>query len=346
MLRVAMYLPSLFDFKRGRARFILNVCKYLSKYCRIYVLAGKKGRIKGARVFSYPYLKRTKIDAPYEQLYNIESATFLLNVAKHFETHDYDIVHVHFPYDVLVRTLTNAKLLLHCHGWYLDPWKWLLKRVRADAYASCSKFTASFLRKIVKRDVHVIYAGVDSKQFKPKKIERKKVILYLGALSKEKRVDLLVKAFKYVERRKKSWELWIGGRGNEEKNLRELVKKLRLRRVRFLGYVPERDLVKIYSSASVFVLPSPAESFGIVVLEAMACETPVIVSDRGGPKEIITPSCGLSFRANSVKDLAKHLLQLDELDLHSMGKAARRRALSFTWEKTAKSLYSLYRSLV
>jgi len=346
MLRVAMYLPSLFDSKRGRARFIVNVCKHLSKYCKIDILAGSRGKVEGAKVFSYPYLRRTQIDAPYEQLYNIESATFLLNVVKHFETHEYDVVHVHFPYDVLLKPIVNAKLLLHCHGWYLDPWKWLLRRVGADAYASCSEFAATFLKRIVNSHVHVIYAGVDAKIFAPRKVERKKAILYLGALSREKRVDLLIKAFSYVERKRKDWSLWIGGRGSEEEHLRELARKLRLKRVRFLGYVPERDLARTYSSASVFVLPSPAEPFGIVLLEAMACETPVIVSDSGGPKEIITPECGLTFRANCVRDLARLLLRLEEIDLCSMGKAARKRALSFSWERTAKSLYSLYKSMV
>ncbi len=95
---------------------------------------------------------------------------------------------------------------------------------------------------------------------------------YLGQLDKRKRVDLLIKAFK--ESLLKS-ELIIAGTGLDEPILRELAKGDN--RIKFVGRVPDRELVDYYNSLDVFVFPTIAEGYGLPIVEAMACKRPVVV---------------------------------------------------------------------
>jgi glycosyltransferase involved in cell wall biosynthesis len=115
-------------------------------------------------------------------------------------------------------------------------------------------------------------------------MEDKKVptVLYAGRLSKEKGVLELPEIFSIIKKKVKDARIVIAGTGPAEKELKE-----KLPEAEFLGWVNHADLPKIYSSADIFILPSRFDTFGCVVLEAMACGLPVISYNTKGPKDII-----------------------------------------------------------
>jgi glycosyltransferase involved in cell wall biosynthesis len=96
---------------------------------------------------------------------------------------------------------------------------------------------------------------------------------YLAQLDRRKRVDLLIKAFKKSDLD----ELVIGGKGLDEGILKILAGGDK--RIKFLGFIPDEELVNFYNSLDVFIFPTAIEGFGLPIVEAMACGKPVIVLD-------------------------------------------------------------------
>lgn len=136
-------------------------------------------------------------------------------------------------------------------------------------------------------EVEMIPHGVDTDWFYPRDerhsavTEEKTTLLYVGRLGARKGLDLALRALAKAD--EPEFEFLIAGTGRHEESLRELVQELEIsEQVRFLGYVPDDELPALYSSADVFVLPSKYEGFGLVVLESVACGTPVIGADAGG----------------------------------------------------------------
>jgi glycosyltransferase involved in cell wall biosynthesis len=112
--------------------------------------------------------------------------------------------------------------------------------------------------------------------------------LFVGRLSPEKGVITLLKA--WAELNRTDWQLTIVGEGDEKPNLQRFVNDLDLTNVQFLGYLPPSQITTIMKTATAIVVPSQwYETFGRVVVEAFACEKPVLASDLGALSELITP---------------------------------------------------------
>lgn len=117
-------------------------------------------------------------------------------------------------------------------------------------------------------------------------------------------------------------------------------------RVRLLGPVAEADLPALYSAATLFVFPSLYEGFGLPVVEAMACGTPVACSDRGSLKEA-AGEAALLFDSLDVEAMASGLGRLlaDEALRAELARRGLAQAARFSWEKTAAATLALYREL-
>ncbi len=90
----------------------------------------------------------------------------------------------------------------------------------------------------------------------------------------------------------------------------ELKNELGLDSVYFIHNLAHEDLRKLYCAASMSILPSRNEPFGLVAIEALACGTPVIASNQGGPLDIITPDVGLLFESEDHEDLARQVMRV------------------------------------
>jgi glycosyltransferase involved in cell wall biosynthesis len=119
--------------------------------------------------------------------------------------------------------------------------------------------------------------GLDGAAFK---------FLYVGRVSREKNLDALMTSFRAFLAGGRQAQLVVVGDGP---CLKELVHRYRQPEILFTGFLHGEDLARAYASADVFVFPSTTDTFGNVVLEAQAAGLPAIVSDRGGPQEIVLP---------------------------------------------------------
>jgi glycosyltransferase involved in cell wall biosynthesis len=130
---------------------------------------------------------------------------------------------------------------------------------------------------------------------------------YVGRVSKEKNPELLADAFIEIVNSGLHSDLVIVGDGPYRNDLEE---KLKGYPVLFTGFLLGEELSRVYASSDLFVFPSATDTFGNVVLEAQASGLPVIVSDEGGPKEIIIDGeTGFAVKANSQEALV-HIMKL------------------------------------
>lgn len=147
--------------------------------------------------------------------------------------------------------------------------------------------------------------------------------LYVGRVSREKNLELLVEAFRCISTEQVAAHLVIVGDGPFKNDLQTLLRGLP---VIFTGYLAGEDLAAAFASADVFVFPSTTDTFGNVVLEAQASGLPVIVSDGGGPKELMVDGkTGLVTRADNLAELtdAMRRLLLDPALTAKLGENAR-----------------------
>ncbi|MDC7244393.1 MAG: glycosyltransferase family 4 protein [Sphaerochaetaceae bacterium] len=176
-------------------------------------------------------------------------------------------------------------------------------------------------------------------------------ILYVGQLIKGKGVDILLEAYRLlIERLEFSIPLHIIGRGNEEISLRQKAEEAGLNSsVTFHGWVGHDDLASYYDNASMVVVPSRwPEPFGMVGVEAMLRERPVIASDVGGISDWLKEGeNGLLFPANDAKALSYSMFSLivDRDNAKKMGKTGKKLAEDlFSYEKYIHNLeYQLER---
>ena len=173
-------------------------------------------------------------------------------------------------------------------------------------------------------------------------------ILFAGRLVAHKRVEDLIKAYSEISEDFEE-ELVIIGSGPCEKKLKSYVASLGLgERAHFVPFIPRSKYRNYLSKCSIFVLPSVAESFGVVIIEAMACGKPVIARKIIGPEDIIIHGHN-GFLFENSDELKKYLQLLlsDEKLRKKLGRNARRTVeTKYTFRRIADSYETLYRSLL
>ncbi len=207
------------------------------------------------------------------------------------------------------------------------------------SYAESSPVLSKFMEK-----VKIVPNAVDVREFKPGRSagERDQLVIYVGRVVAYKGVSTLIKAMGEVQREIKA-KLVIIGEGEDRKRFERLAQKLNVKAV-FTGRLPRREVIEWMQKARVLVLPSFSrlEAFGIVLIEAMACSTPVISANVPGPSEIAVEG-GLTF--NDVSDLSekvKEILVNDELAT-KLGKAGRKSVEEkFSWEVVTRRIENVY----
>jgi glycosyltransferase involved in cell wall biosynthesis len=121
----------------------------------------------------------------------------------------------------------------------------------------------------------------------------------------------------------------------------------RFQNIKALGYVPREELPALYALATAFVFPSLYEGFGLPPLEAMACGTPVICSNAGALPEVVGTAAMLANpHEPSEWTLAMELIVKDASLRERLRRAGRERARQFTWERTARAVMAVYRSVI
>ena len=155
----------------------------------------------------------------------------------------------------------------------------------------------------------------------------KPIVLFVGNIIKRKNVNLILEAKKLATT---DYEVVVVGDGPLKKDLENKVKDENINDVRFLG--SRDDVENIIPGCDVLVLPSFSESFGLVLIEALACEKPVIGSNVGGITEIITDDVGLLINPNDASTLARAIDNVigDDEFRQKLSSNARNRAIDFS----------------
>ncbi|MFQ6109787.1 MAG: glycosyltransferase, partial [Candidatus Aminicenantales bacterium] len=220
--------------------------------------------------------------------------------------------------------------------------------------------------------VRVIYPGVNGKLFHtlsdqifPEEMEVRKgecVLLYVGRIEPVKGLMTVIDAFYLLGERRASLfdhvKLVVIGGGREHPDLvqnseviriRDMIEKRRLeRKVIFLGSKKQSELKVYYSAAEALVVPSLYESFGLVIIEALACGTPVIVSRIGEMATIVKEGRnGWTFCPNNPSSLASsiELFCAQKERLWAKEKISQDIRGRFSWEKTARQTHDLFKEI-
>jgi teichuronic acid biosynthesis glycosyltransferase TuaC len=209
--------------------------------------------------------------------------------------------------------------------------------------------------------VIVVPNGVDTEKFKPLEKENarnllnlpvdKNIVLFVGALRSIKGVDYLIEAAKdFVNT---NTELYMVGRDDGlKKSLLKMAYELKITdRIKFVGPVNHEDVPLWISASDILVLPSLSEGRPNVVLEALACEVPVVATDVGGiPELIINGETGYLVPAKDSQELSEKVNKLleDESLREKMGKLGRKSIIlrGLTWEAHAKKTVDIYSELL
>ncbi|MFX1521699.1 MAG: glycosyltransferase family 4 protein [Promethearchaeota archaeon] len=207
----------------------------------------------------------------------------------------------------------------------------------ADLVLANSGFTKTRIEAIYAKNAQIVYPGIDVERFHPRSDSQicreqffpnaETLILTVSRLSPVKNIAMLIKAFKCVYKKIPSCRLVIIGRGREKNRLVKLSKDLHLdHAVLFVENVPDREMPAYYSMADLVAYPPLMEPWGLVPIEAMACGTPVVASNEGGPLEsVIHEKTGLLSNPRDSVAFSNALLTLvkDEELRYRMGKDGR-----------------------
>ncbi|OYR53895.1 LPS biosynthesis protein [Halorubrum sp. Ea1] len=201
----------------------------------------------------------------------------------------------------------------------------------------------------INTDISVISNGIDCAEFKPRNGESGNQLLFVGRLKEGKGPKYLLRAFSKLTTKFTDLKLKIVGDGPLKGELEAKAVKLNIsNQVEFLGEIPNERLPKIYDNSSVFVLPSFSEGLPRTVLEAMACSTPVVVTNLPQLQPIVEGAGITVDPGNSTQlfDAAKHLLNSPE-ERAQMGKCGREKIVeNYSWRNTVERTTNIYRDIL
>jgi glycosyltransferase involved in cell wall biosynthesis len=321
-------------------------------------------------------------------VYNYLAASKLINELIRKEGMKYDIVVAHDWLSVMggvtVKKESGLPLAFHVHstekGRTLGNGSSVVSNIElrggnmADMVVTVSYAMKDELIKLgFPRDkIQVSYNGVDPQKYNPESVSAERVrkiresyglkdddlmILFLGRLVGVKGVDKLIMAMPHVLLKIPKAKLVIVGVGDLQEYLTNLVRTMRLDNyVRFrFDFIPEEERILNYAACDVAVFPSLYEPFGIVALEAMSMERPVVVGAAGvsGMREIVIccneEQCGYHIDPNNPSDIAWGITSaLESPEKRKwLGKNGRKRVLKeFTWSRIAEKTVELYTKIL
>ncbi len=231
--------------------------------------------------------------------------------------------------------------------------------IKADKILSTSKTMLLHTKKYTDKNIEVTPFGVDINKFKPMSVQSvftpdDFVIGTIKSLEKKYGIEYLIKAFSIVKNKLPSipLKLLIVGSGKLEWYLKNLVNELNLSNdTIFTGHISPVEVPKFHNMLDIYVSLSieESESFGVAILEASACEKPVVVSNVGGLPEVVEHNIsGLIVESKNITEAATAIekLVLDGVLRKKLGKAGRERVTNYyNWEDNVAQMINIYRQL-
>ncbi len=279
------------------------------------------------------------------------------------DKYNFDIIHIQEPFvpflshDIIKHSKAINIATFHANfesNIYYKIGRFFLMPLweRLHGKIAVSPSAKSSITKYFKGDIEIIPNGVDTIRFSPKNpkitkyADNKINILFTGRIEKRKGLIYLLQAYKMLKQKYSNIRLIIVGKGPLLKNHIKFVKENSIPDVFFEGFVSISDLPKYYATAHIFCSPALfGESFGIVLLEAMAAGLPVVAFNISGYNDVVANlEDGLLAIPRDVHDLYEklELLISHPALIKELGKRGRMKAKRFTWETIAKRNIKFY----
>jgi phosphatidylinositol alpha-mannosyltransferase len=195
-----------------------------------------------------------------------------------------------------------------------------------DYFTAVSEAATDYFKSLSHRPVAIVPNGINIKKYQKAPVgtvrhPNKKTIFYVGRLENRKGVKHLLDAFKELSARRDDVQLIIAGAGPDQKKLRDYVDFNDVPRVTFMGFISDEEKIRSYHRADLFCSPARyGESFGIVLLEAMAAGCPVVAGDNVGYQAVMKGTGAISLvNPQDTVDFARRLeLLLFDEDLRKL----------------------------
>jgi L-malate glycosyltransferase len=346
---------------KWRGLFIQDQALALSAKHEIIVVYFKVDYTRFAPFLKYSFVKRQNGKITEYELTTGESLP-VINQLKYFkDTYRFirkeilskkkiDIIHSHLSYPAgFLGTIIQKREKIPC---VLTEHSWIKKYFRSRIHKLCVLYTLKHCACVVavshalkddinlycKRQVQVIPNVVEMKKFSLSDALKKDNKLNIGILggmgNYRKGLDILLKAVSLL----KDMELTvhIGGDGKYLNTFKEMAKELDVAgKCIFYGEIKPESIQDFYSKLDFYVLPSRDETFGVVVVEAMACGLPVIATKCGGPEEIITKETGVLIDKENPQELARAIRSVAA----NLGSYNRKAIRNYVLEKYSPELF-------
>ncbi|MEP6937842.1 MAG: glycosyltransferase, partial [Chthoniobacterales bacterium] len=255
------------------------------------------------------------------------------------------IYHTDFPQ--YIRILTEDKFLESLAWSYMH---WFYGQAET-VFVNSEQYRRSWIdRGFDPEKLKILPRGLDTELFNPARRDpgfwrrfgsnhaRKAYLLYVGRVSREKDLDILAAAYTQLLDDKLPVQLFIVGDGPYAKTLAK-----NLPAAAFTGSLNGEELATAYASADIFVFPSTTDTFGNVIIEAQASGLPVVVSNAGGPRELVSDGVnGVITKAHDAEDFARAIrLLVDDPTLRQrMGSNARESVVNRSWPNAFRAFWA------
>ncbi|WP_323737136.1 glycosyltransferase family 4 protein [Methanosphaera sp. ISO3-F5] len=362
-----------YPFIGGVEKYVYYISKELVKYenCDVKVICANEPENVSEEVYNDIVIKRLGYTG------KIANTNVTLSLPKVLYNEDFDIIHTHVPtpwssdWSNIFSRIKNKPLVVTYHNdiigegiantianiYNSTALKLLLNRANKIIITQDDYIQSPHLQKY-KDKITTIPNGVDTSLFTPTTSAKKdNQIFFLSVLDKfhkYKGLDYLLDALVEVKKVISDVKLVVGGKGSLLEFYKNKVKDLGLEdNVEFKGFLTDEEVISMYQESELFVLPSISslqEGFGIVVLEALSCETPVISTTIVGVSDdVINTDSGIIVPPRDVDKLTGAIIKIlsDKKLIAQMGKKGRQLVQEkYEWKSIAKSIHELYEELL
>jgi glycosyltransferase involved in cell wall biosynthesis len=316
----------------GAEKVLLNIVKHInSRQFSSLVMVPRKGWL-------YETLKKHHLETRVLESHRSWDVGFLLKLSSLIRKEKIDLIHSHLPgmnfYSCLAGRITKRPVIVTYHGMIEDgdkrKWKNIFKNFMVRNTAAQVVTVSDYLKKELIKKIGVdpnkivtLYSGIDFNAFGPTKSsvelrqklglpESTPLVGTIGNIRKSKGYEYLMRSVKLVVQKMPNVFFLIVGEKEEKlfHELNKLTEKLGLKeRIKFLGF--REDVADCLNILDIFVLSSTTEGFSIATVEAMSLAKPVVVTDCGGPREIVTDGqTGFLVPPGDHKSLAEKIILL------------------------------------
>ncbi|MFX0205719.1 MAG: glycosyltransferase family 4 protein, partial [Candidatus Hodarchaeota archaeon] len=347
----------------GVLTYVLGLTKALAKMgVKVKIIGiGSAGPLQNYDVDFRAVQDRTTTSLRF--LFNLMKTIFSLELSKD------TIIHAQRPDDLFPFCIFHPRnpKIVTLHGSHSDSVRLNKGEIVGKIYDMIESFTLKRTSSILcvskstylqfqekypslKNKMHLVYIGIDTEFFSPtpKQEARKKlgfeswkhILLYAGRLVKEKRIDLILKAFKYVEAKNDETLLIMVGGGRDEDELKSLARKLSLSNIKFLPVGTKSDIQLLLGSADAIIITSKREGLPTIAMEALACGTPVISTPVGIIPEIVESG----INGIIVTDIDELPIIMEKVLVTSsdMSRNCPESVSRFSWELKSKEIVAIY----